>query len=67
MDVAKFDKFGVSGGVDCEDKTVGRSLSKNLNGATGYLTSDTRQTFIQLRQAFTKAPIFWYFDPEYNI
>ena len=31
-----------SGGVDCEDKTVKRSLSKDLNRATGYPTPDAR-------------------------
>ena len=39
-------------------------------GATGestFLTSDTREAFNQLRQAFTKAPILLYFDPECHI
>ena len=59
MDVAKNNELGdgVSGG-DCEDGTVKRlSCSKNLNWATNYLTPDTRQVFLQLRQAFTKALI----------
>ena len=67
MDVAEVDEIGVSGGGDYEDGTVGRSPSKNLNGATGYLTPDARQAFTQLRQAFTKAPILRHFDPEYHI
>ena len=36
-------------------------------GATGepkFLTPDAREAFNQLRQAFTKAPIFQHFDPE---
>ena len=32
-----------------------------------FLTPNTRWAFTQLRQAFTKAPIFQHFDPEHNI
>ena len=67
MDVAEVDKVGVGDGSDCEDKTVGRSPSKNLNEVTGYLTSDARRAFIQLRQTFTEAPILQHFDPECHI
>ena len=67
MDVTEVDEVCVDGGDDCEDETVKRSPSKNLNGATGYLTPNARQAFIQLRQAFTKAPILRYFDPECHI
>ena len=67
MDVAKVDKVGVDGGSDYKEKMVGRSLSKNLNGATGYLTLDARQAFTQLRQTFTKAPILRHFDPKCHI
>ena len=58
----------ISGG-DHEDETVERSplTSKNLNGATSYLTSNAKQAFTQVRQVFTKAPILQYFDPEYYI
>lgn len=45
IDVAKVDKVGVDSGGDCEDETIGRSLSKNLNGATVYLTPVARQAF----------------------
>ena len=31
-----------SGGSDCEDETVEKSPSKNLNRAMGYLTLDAR-------------------------
>ena len=53
-------------GSDCEDETVKRLplISKNSNGATGYLTLGTKQAFTQLRQAFTQAPIFRHFDLE---
>ena len=44
MDVAKLDKIEI-GDSNYEDETVGRILSKNLNGATGYPISDIRQTF----------------------
>ena len=48
----------VGGGGDCKDKTVKRSPRfKNSNGAKVYLTPDARPVFIQLKQAFTKAPI----------
>ena len=67
MDLAEVDEVSVDDGGDCEDKTVGRLLSKNSNGATGYLTSNARQAFTQLRQTFTKAPILWHFDPECHI
>ena len=54
--VAEDAEVGSRGG-DCEDKTGKILPSTNLNGATGYLTPDARQTFIQLGQIFTKAPI----------
>ena len=57
MDVAEVDEVAVGDSGDCKDKTVGRLLFKNLNGATDYLTPDVRQAFTQLRQVFTKAPI----------
>ena len=59
----------ISGGDDCEDKTVKRSplISKNSNRGTGYLNLGAKQAFIQLRQAFTKAPILWHFDSECHI
>ena len=38
IDVTECDKVGiVSGGGNCEDKTVKRSLFKNSNKALGYL------------------------------
>ena len=55
--------------VDYEDEMVERSplTFKNLNGATDYLILGAKLPFIQLRQAFTKAPIVWHFDSEYHI
>ena len=53
----------------CEDETVEilPLTVKNLNGAIGYLTLKTRLEFTKLRKAFTKAPIFQYFDPKCHI
>ena len=42
---------------DCEDETVKKSLSKNLNGATDYLTPKARLAFTKLRKTFAKALI----------
>ena len=42
MDVAEVDEVDVGGGSDRKDKTVVRSLLKNSNGATGYLTPNAR-------------------------
>ena len=60
VDMAEDAEIGVGGG-DREDKTAGRLTSKNSNGATSYLIPDARQAFIQLRKAFTKAPILRHF------
>ena len=59
-------EVGSIGGGDCKNKTVKRSplTSKNLNGATDYLTSKAKLGFTPLRKAFTKAPILQHFDPE---
>ena len=32
-----------------------------------FLTLNTKTAFNHLRLTFTKAPILWYFDPEYHI
>ena len=66
--MAKDTEVGSMGG-DREDETVKRSplTSKNSNGAISYLTPDAKRAFTQLRQAFTKAPIFQYFDPKCHI
>ena len=59
----------IGGGGNCKDETVERSplISKNWNGATGYLTPCAKQAFTQLKQAFTKAPILQHFDPKCHI
>ena len=65
INMAKVDKTDVGvGGGEYKDETVGRLPSKNSNRAIGYLTSDARQAFTQLRQAFTKVLILQHFDPE---
>ena len=46
MDMAKSNEVSIiSSGSDCEDKTIKRLLSKNMNGATGYLTPNAKQAF----------------------
>ena len=67
IDVAEVDEVGIGGSGDCKDETVGKSPSKTSNGATGYLTPNTRRAFTELRQAFNKTPILQHFDPEYHI
>lgn len=66
MNMAEDAEVGVSNDR-CE--MVGRSpsTSKNSNGATGYLNSNARKVFTQLRQAFTETPILQHFDPERHI
>ena len=64
IDVTEIDEVGVDGGGDHENKTVGRSLSKNSNRATNYLTPNARQAFIKLRQVFIKALILRHFHLE---
>lgn len=47
INVAQVDEVSVDiGSSDRQDKTVGRSPSKNLNGTTGYLISDARQILL---------------------
>ena len=47
------------------DEASNKKSSKSKNPV--FLTADARQTFTQLRQAFTKAPILSHFDPERHI
>ena len=66
--MAEHDKVDTVGGRgDYKDKMVEKSLSKNLNRATGYLAPKARLAFIKLRKAFTKALILRHFDLEYHI
>ena len=59
IDVAENNEVDIIGSdSDFEDKMDEKLLSKNLNRATGYLTPNIRQTFIQLRQTFTKTLFF---------
>ena len=63
-DNAEVGSIGSSG--DCDDEMVEKSplTSKNSNGVTDYPTLGVKRAFNQLRQAFNKAPILRYFDPE---
>ena len=59
-------EVGSVGSGDCEDGIIKKSplISKNLNGATSYLTPKAKLAFTQWRKAFTKAPILQHFDPQ---
>ena len=63
----------VGGGGNDRNLSKSKKLKNAKSGiqtrirATGeptFLNPGTRETFNQLRQAFTKAPIFRHFDPE---
>ena len=41
---------------------VSNIISNSAKNVSNYLISDTKRAFNQLRQAFTKAPIFQHFD-----
>ena len=59
INIAESNEFGIiGGGDDYKDKIDKRLLFKNLNGAIGYLSLETRLALTQLRKAFTKTPIF---------
>ena len=45
MDVAEVDEVSIGENGNCEDETIGRSPSKNLNRATDYLASNAKQSF----------------------
>ena len=47
--------------------TVSNFVSNSAKNVSNYLTPDAKRAFDQLRQAFTKAPIFQHFDPEQYI
>ena len=47
--------------------TVSNIVSNSAKNISNYLTPDAKMAFDQLRQAFTEAPIFQYFDPEWYI
>ena len=67
INVAEKDEIGIGGDGNCKNEIDKKLPSKNLAKAMNYLTSDARQTFTQLKQAFTKAPILQHFDPKYYI
>ena len=46
---------------------LAKSQASIQDSRSGFLTSKTRQTFTELRQAFRKAPIFHHFDQNCHI
>ena len=46
---------------------VSNFVSNFAKNVSNYITPDAKKAFDQLRQAFTKAPIFQYFNPEQYI
>ena len=47
--------------------TVSNIVSNSAKNVSNYLIPDAKRAFDQLRQAFTKAPILQYFNPEQYI
>ena len=43
---------------------VSNIVSNSTKNVSNYLTPDAKKAFDQLRQSFTKAPIFQHFDPK---
>ena len=59
MHIAEHDEFDiVSSCDDYENEMIQRLLSKNLNRATDYSTSNAKLIFKKLRKPFTKNLIF---------
>lgn len=53
---------------NCSGDKISKTIkSKSAFSRTDFLTPKARLAFTQLRQAFTKAPIFQYFDLKYDI
>ena len=53
---------------NCSGNKISKTIkSKSASSRTDFLTPKARLAFTQLRQAFTKAPIFQYFDLKYYI
>ena len=52
-----------------EEKLAKSDFIKPVHGVEepSFLTPNARRAFIELRQAFTKAPILRHFDPERHI
>ena len=63
------DGGGAVGWTDASRKSAKsrRTKSGNNSGEPKFLTPKAKEGFNRLRQAFTKAPILRYFDPECHI
>ena len=70
----KIDDNGVDGdevdddvGTTVQKSSKSKNSSKSKEAESGFLTSEARKAFTELRQAFVKAPILHHFDPECHI
>ena len=69
LDESRIDDVEVDGGKVGDDEVgkKGRNLSKFKRTESGFLISRARIVFIELRQAFIKAPILHHFDSKRHI
>ena len=66
--MAESDEVGIiDSGGNYKNKIVKRLFFKNFDKIVRYLTPKVKLIFTTLKKAFTKAPIFRHFDPEYHI
>ena len=63
----KADDRNLSKSKKSKNSKFGKQMHIRATGEPIFLTPSTRKTFNQLRQAFTKAPIFRHFDLECHI
>ena len=65
--VSKADDRNLSKSKKSENTKSEKQMRIGATGEPTFLTLGTKEAFNQLRQAFTKAPIFRYFDLECHI
>ena len=61
---SKADDRNLSKSKKLKNVKFGKQTRIRATEESTFLTSGTREAFNQLKQAFTKAPILQYFDPE---
>ena len=60
-------EFDDNVGTTVQKSSKSKNLSKSKKTESGFLTSGARKAFIELRQAFIKAPILHHFEPKRHI